>query len=99
MGLREQRKGNAMGATNPVIVRVTAPERGTVIVETSDGRRVFSSLSPLESVYCYPRTKEEWAQVHPDADGLALVWTTRFEVHVDQVLGLATRVERIEQSA
>ena len=29
--------------------------------------------------------------------GLGLVWATRFEVHVDQIIGLATHVEPIER--
>jgi hypothetical protein len=49
-------------------------------------------------VYCYPKTEEEWRQVAIDSYGLGLVWTTRFEVHVDQVIGLADRREPLQRA-
>lgn len=82
-----------MGAPAPVIVRVETPSLGRVIVETSDGTRYHADLSPLSAVYCYPRSQTAWDEVSPDSHGLALIWTSRFEVHVDQVIGLADRVE------
>jgi hypothetical protein len=88
-----------MGAPSPLIVSVTTPEYGRVVIDASDGARYHADLRPLSSVYCFPQTKAEWDAVAPDGAGLALVWTTRFEVHVDQVLGLADRTERRLQSA
>jgi hypothetical protein len=73
---------------------LSTPEYRRVVVETSDGRRHHVDLAPLFStVHCYPRDAVAWAAVTPDAAGLALVWSSRFEVHVDQVLALADRVE------
>ena len=88
-----------MGLANPVILKVTTPEYSRVVVETSDGLRYSSDLSSLARVYCYPPDKAAWDQVAPDSYGLALVWTTRFEVHVDQVIALADKAEPVQRSA
>ena len=88
-----------MGLANPVIVKVATPEYGRVVIETSDGLRHSTDLSTLAPVYCYPQNKAEWDQVAPDSYGLALVWTTRFEVHVDQVIALADKTELVQKTA
>ena len=88
-----------MRASPPLVVSVATPGYGQVVVEASDGRRYHADLSSLSAVYCFPKTPEEWDRVAPDADRLALVWTTRFEVHIDQVQGLAHRVEERRESA
>lgn len=83
-----------MGSSTPLIASVSTPDYGRVVVETSDGRRHHVDLAPVFSaVHCYPKDPAAWAAVTPDAAGLALVWSSRFEVHVDQVLALADRVE------
>jgi len=83
-----------MGSTHPVIVKVAAPKRGKITIETSDGFRYHADLSPLSRVYCYPKSNKEWAAVSIDDFGTALIWKNRFEVHVDQIVGLAKKVER-----
>lgn len=88
-----------MGATAPLIARVETPSYGRVVIEGSDGKRYHADLSSLSKVYCYPKTDEAWQEVSIDAYGLSLVWTSRFEVHVDQVIGLADRVEPVRRSA
>ena len=88
-----------MGTSAPVILRVGTPEYACVVVDTSDGMRYEASLRSFESVYCFPKTPEAWNAVTQDSSGLALVWTSRFEVHVDQVIALARRAERRRQSA
>lgn len=88
-----------MGAAAPVILRVETPSYGRVVVDASDGHRYHANLASLSPVYCYPLTQAEWEQVAPDSYGLALVWTSRFEVHIDQVIGLADRVESVQESA
>jgi hypothetical protein len=79
-----------------VILTVSTPSYGQVVVDASDGRRYTADLSPFASVHCFP-DPEEWPRVSIDSLGLGLVWSTRFEVHVDQVIGLATRVDRTDQ--
>lgn len=88
-----------MGTPSPLILRVSAPALGRVVVDASDGNRYHADLTALSGVYCFPKTLEAWQQVAPDAYGLSLVWTTRFEAHIDQVIGLADRVESSQQSA
>jgi hypothetical protein len=89
-----------MGGSTPLIVSVSTPAYGRVVIETSDGRRYHADLAPVFStVHCYPKTAETWAAVTPDAAGFALIWSSRFEVHVDQVLALADRVESSLQTA
>jgi hypothetical protein len=82
-----------------VILRVTTPDYRRVVIEASDGFRYQADLSSFESVHCFPRTKDDWDRVAVDSYGLGLVWTTRFEVHVDQVVGLASRREQLERTA
>jgi hypothetical protein len=69
------------------------------VVEVSDGRRYHADLTSFERVYCYPRDEAAWRQVSADSYGLGLVWASRFEVHIDQVMGLAVHTEPIERSA
>lgn len=88
-----------MGSTTPVVVNAWAPEYGKVIVEGSDGIRYHADLSSLSSVYCYPSTAATWQKLSVDTYGLALVWPTRFEVHMDQVVGLAYKKEPIAETA
>ena len=89
-----------MGHSAPMIAAVSTPAYGRVVVDASDGCRYHVDLAPVFStVHCFPRTLEAWASVSPDAAGLSLVWSNRFEVHVDQVLALADRVERSLRTA
>jgi hypothetical protein len=88
-----------MGAAAPLIAKVETPSYGHVVIDASDGKRYHADLSPLAAVYCYPKTDDAWNRVCIDAYGLALVWTSRFEVHVDQIVGLADRVESGRRSA
>ncbi len=88
-----------MGSPNPVIVNVSTPEYKKVIIEASDGQRYHSDLSQLSGVYCFPKNKTEWEQVSADSFGAALTWTSRFEAHIDQIIGLAYKVEKVAQSA
>jgi hypothetical protein len=83
-----------MGVPTPLIRSVTTPAYGWVSIAASDGNRYEADLTSFSPVYCFPRDAGEWSRVSVDAYGLALVWPSRFEVHVDQVIGLATRVER-----
>ena len=88
-----------MDSAPALIAAVSTPEYGRVVVEASDGRSYSANLTTFSRVYCFPKTEEEWRRVAPDADGRALIWTTRFEVHVDQVLALADSVETRRNSA
>jgi hypothetical protein len=99
VGVRDGRKGDPMGATAPVILKIETPDYKKVVVEATDGHRYYSDLSALSQVYCFPKSREDWGRVSIDSYGRALIWTSRFEVHIDQIIGLASKKERIQQSA
>jgi len=88
-----------MGASTPVILRVATPDYGRVVIEASNGMRYETDLGSFSAVYCYPQTRAAWNEVTPDSSGYALVWTSRFEVHIDQVIALASHAESTQQTA
>lgn len=88
-----------MGAATPVATSVQALEFNKIIVEASDGIRYHADLQGFAAVSCYPRTEDEWRAVSIDCYGLALIWRTRFEVHMDQVVGLAFKKEHVARTA
>ena len=88
-----------MGHTTPLIRTVTTPAYGRVVIEASDGNRYSADLSSFRAVSCYPPDAEAWSHVSIDGYGLALVWACRFEVHAEQVVGLADKVERVDAAA
>lgn len=88
-----------MGTPSTLIIKVTTPDFKKVIVDTSDGRRFHADLSTLSTVYCFPKNPTEWSQVTPDSFGSALIWTSRFEAHIDQIIGLAFKTESGIKSA
>ena len=65
-----------------------------VSIGASDGNRYTADLSSFASVHCFPRDATEWSKVSIDGYGLALVWACHFEVHIDQIIGSANRVEK-----
>jgi hypothetical protein len=97
--MRRHRKGASMGSPNPVVVKVSTPEYKKVVVEASDGFRYYADLSSLSGVYCFPKNKSEWDLVSADSFGTALIWTSRFEAHMDQIIGLTYKTEKNAQSA
>ena len=88
-----------MGSSTPVALNAWASDYGKVVVEGSDGVQYHADLTGLSAVYCYPKDEAAWQKVCVDSYGLALVWTTRFEVHMDQVVGLAFKKEPVAQTA
>ncbi len=77
-----------------MILKVSALEKNRVVIDVSDGRRYFTDLSSFSSVFCYPKSNKEWKTVAIQKPGFALVWSCKFEVHVDQILALATKIEK-----
>jgi hypothetical protein len=88
-----------MGRATPVIRAVTTPAYGRVVIEASDGNLYSADLSSFRTVSCYPPDADAWSRVSIDSYGLGLVWACRFEVHADQVVGLADKIERAEAAA
>ncbi len=61
--------------------------------------RYSADLSLFESVSYFPADEAAWSRVSIDGYGLALVWSSRFEVHIDQVIGLADKIEPVGADA
>jgi hypothetical protein len=81
-----------MDRPTPLIRAVSTPAYGRVEIVASDGKRYSADLSLFRAVGCFPPNPEEWSRVSIDSYGLSLIWASRFEVHADQVVGLADRV-------
>ena len=88
-----------MGSPTPIIRSVSTPAYGRVVIEASDRKRYSAELTRFRSVSCFPADASAWSRVSIDSYGLALVWACRFEVHADQVIGLADRIESIDAAA
>lgn len=88
-----------MGRSTPLIRTVATPAYGRVVIEASDGNRYSSDLLSFQKVWCYPPDSDAWSRVSIDSYGLALLWACRFEVHVDQVVALADKIERVDAAA
>jgi hypothetical protein len=82
-----------------MIRSAATPQYRRVVIEASDGNRYSADLSLFKSVSSFPPDASAWSQVSIDSYGLGLVWASRFEVHVDQIVGLADKVERIGAAA
>jgi hypothetical protein len=80
-------------------VSVEPLDNCNVRILTSDGFFVTSDLSRFSAVHCFPKNNADWESVSVDSSGLDLIWRTRFEVHVDQVLDNATSQIRAEKMA
>ena len=88
-----------MGSPTPIIRSVSTPAYGRVVIEASNGKRYSAALTRFQSVPCFPPDASAWSQVSIDSYGLALVWACRFEVHADQIVGLADRIDNIDAAA
>lgn len=83
-----------MDQPNPIILNVSALDLPNLIIEASDGMKYYVDLSSMSSVYCFPKNNNDWKSVNIDSYGLALTWSTRFEVHIDQLIALAYKSEK-----
>lgn len=81
-----------MDRPTPLIQAVSTPAYGRLEIVASDGKRYSADLSLFRAVSCFPRNADEWSRVSIDSYGLGLIWACRFEVHADQVIGLADRI-------
>lgn len=88
-----------MDRPTPLIRSVATPAYRQVVVDANDGNRYFADLSAFAAVVSFPPDFESWSKVSIDSYGLGLVWACRFEVHADQVVGLAHKVERSHAAA
>ncbi|MBI4405420.1 MAG: hypothetical protein HY537_14750 [Deltaproteobacteria bacterium] len=88
-----------MDQSNQLIKKVQSQILPRLVIETSVGKRYLADLSRFKGVYCFPKSQAEWNEVSVTTAGYALIWPSRFEVHVDQVIDAAIRVEDVRQTA
>ena len=88
-----------MDKATKLIVSIEPLEYCRVQILTSDGQFVTADLSRFKTVHCFPKTEKDWKLVSVDSSGLDLIWSSRFEVHVDQVLDNSILVENSEKLA
>ena len=79
-----------------IIVKVTPLRCSKIQIETNSGKRYTSNLEEFKKVFCFPKTKRDWENVSITTGGYSLTWSTRFEVHVDQVIDAAMKVEKLK---
>ena len=97
MGFSHEGKGTAMDSSIELIKNVRPLDYNKLAIETTAGKRYYSDLSFFRKVFCYPSEKD-WKKVSIDSYGLDLVWSSRFEIHVTQVIDSAYQVEEIKQA-
>lgn len=86
-----------MGSATELIKNVSTPEYKKIVIETPS-KRYYSDLSDFEKVYCFPSINE-WGQVSIDSHGIDLIWPGRFEVHINQVIDRAYKVESLLEAS
>ena len=84
-----------MDKSPEVIIGFEMPSYGQVIIETSNKVRYHADLSSLSPTHCYPSNLGQWKKASIDSYGMALVWPSRFEAHIDQIIGLAFKNESV----
>ena len=82
-----------MDSTNKIIRSAIAVDYKKIRVVLTDGTVLFADLSEFNDVYCFP-SKEDWKNLSVDSYGRGIVWVSRFEVHIDQVLACTFSVEQ-----
>lgn len=81
-----------MDSTNKIIKFFEILEYKKIKITLNDGTIVFSNLEDFEDVYCFPK-QADWNNVSIDSYGRGLIWSTRFEVHIDQIIDASYSVE------
>jgi hypothetical protein len=82
-----------MDSANKIIKYFEVLEYKKIKIVLNDGTVIFSDLSELDDVYCFPAEKD-WNKISIDNYGRGLIWSTRFEVHIDQIIDSSYSVEK-----
>jgi hypothetical protein len=80
-------------STNKIIKYFEVLEYKKIKIVLNDGTVVFSDLKEFDDVYCFP-TEKDWNKISIDNYGRGLIWSTRFEVHIDQIIDSSYSVEK-----
>jgi hypothetical protein len=76
------------------ITKVTTNKYNKVVIETSLGKRYYSDLTFFQNIHCYP-TNDEWNNVSIDRNGEGLIWSSKFQVKINQVIEQAYQTETL----
>mgnify|MGYP003496536163 FL=1 len=82
-----------MDSANKIIKYFEILEYKKIKITLNDGTILFSNLEEFEDVYCFPK-KGEWGNVSLDSYGRGLIWSTRFEVHIDQIIDSSYSIQK-----
>ena len=86
-----------MDSANKIIRHFEIIEYKKIKIILNDGTIIFSNLKDFDDVYCFPR-ENQWGLISIDSYGRGLIWPSRFEIHIDQIIDSAYLVEK-ENSA
>jgi hypothetical protein len=75
-----------------LITKVTPNKYNKVVIETSKGKRYFSDLTFFQNIHCYPK-EGEWNNVSIDPNGKNLIWSSKFQVKIDQIVENSFKTE------
>jgi|SaaInlStandDraft_4_1057021.scaffolds.fasta_scaffold122463_1 hypothetical protein len=78
-----------MDQSNIVIQSAKALKKPQVEVTATDGKIYIVDLNDYSKVKCFPTSQSEWEKVGISTYGFNLTWSSRFEVHVDQLIDAA----------
>jgi hypothetical protein len=81
-----------MDSSNQVIKTIEPIEYKKIKVILSSSTVVFTDLSDFSDVYCFP-PERNWKECWVDSYGKGVIWSTRFEVHLDQILDYSYSME------
>jgi hypothetical protein len=85
-----------MDQSNIVIQSVKALKKPQVEITATNGKVYISDLKDYIKVKCFPTSQEEWEKVGITTYGFNLTWSSRFEVHIDQLIDAAISSENIQ---
>lgn len=88
-----------MDKSNIVIQSVKALTLPQVEIQATNGKVYISDLKEYSAVKCFPKSQVEWEKVGITTHGFNLTWSSRFEVHVDQLIDSAISESNIRLQA
>lgn len=88
-----------MDQSNILIQSVKALTIPRVEIQATNGKVYISDLKEYSAVKCFPKNQEEWEKVGITTQGFNLTWSSRFEVHIDQLIDGAISESNIRLQA
>ena len=88
-----------MDQTNILATSVSPLDSPKIEVLTTNGMRYVTDLSKFKTVNCFPKNQQEWEKVFITEGGYNITWSSRFEVHIGQVIDHALSEGSIKRKA